>query len=641
MTDDDILSLAKEKFDLAAEHEDEFRKEGLDDLRFARLGEQWPDKVKADREKDFRPCLTINKMPAFIRQVVNDVRQNKPAIVVHPADDNADPETAEIINGLIRNIQVTSDADVATDTAAENAISNGFGYFRINLSEDGQDIAFERIGNPFAVYGDPHSEAADSSDWDCAFVVSMLAKDKFAAKYKDAEQVDWEDDGYLTLQEPWREGERIMIAEYWHREPVTIKTIQLSDGSEVAADTDLLPYLLRGIEPVGEGEQQSHKVTQYILTGAEVLEKNEWPGIYIPIVPVYGDEINVEGKRYFRSLIHNAKDAQRMFNYWRTMATELIALAPKAPFVGEEGAFDVDPRWGSANNATHPYLEYAKGSPMPVRQPFDGVPAGALQEALNASDDMKAIIGMYDASLGARSNETSGVAINARRREGDVSTFHFIDNLSRAIRHAGRILIDLIPKIYNRERVIRVLGEDMKPQNVKIGPQDPMAPPQLPQQDEMGEDIQGQIDRIYDLSAGKYDLVVKAGPSYSTLREETRAEMVEVIRSFPAAASTLGPMILRQSDWPGADDAADKLEQSQGVPPEVEKQMQDLQKQLQQEQSKNADNEIKAQELALRQQELALEARKLDIEELKVRQAPIIQAQRNQPFAGQAATEPF
>jgi hypothetical protein len=641
MNEEEILSLAREKFELAADHERDFRLEGLDDLKFARLGEQWPQKVKEDREKDYRPCLTINKMPAFIRQVVNDVRQNKPAIVVHPADDNADPETAEIINGLIRNIQVTSDADVATDTAAESAISNGFGYFRINLTDDGQDIAFERISNPFAVYGDPHSESADSSDWDCAFVVSMLAKDKFAAKYKDAAQVDWEDDGYLTLQEPWREDERIMVAEYWHREAVTIRTIKLSDGSEIEAeDADLIPYLLRGIQPVGEGELRTHKVTQYILTGAEVLETNDWPGSYIPIVPVYGDEINVEGKRYFRSLIHNAKDAQRMFNYWRTMATELIALAPKAPFIGEEGAFDIDPRWSTANSVTHPFLEYAKGSPMPQRQPFDGVPAGALQEALNASDDMKAIIGMYDASLGARSNETSGVAINARRREGDVSTFHFIDNLSRAIRHAGRILIDLIPKIYNRERVIRVLGEDMKPQNVKIGPQDPMAAPQGEMGEEQGGDIQSQIDRLYDLSAGKYDLVVKAGPNYSTLREETRAEMVEVIRSYPNAAPVLGPMILRQSDWPGADDAADKLEQSQGLPPEVQKQMQDMQQALQKEQAKNADNEIKQQELALRQQELQLEAQKLEIERYKA-QHSVIQAQSIQPFAGQAATEPY
>jgi len=213
----------------------------------------------------------------------------------------------------------------------------------------------------------------------------------------------------------------------------------------------------------------SHKVTQRLLTGAEVLETNDWAGRYIPLVPVYGEEVNVEGKRYLRSLIRDAKDPQRMFNYWRTTTTELVALSPKAPFIGPKGAFQTDQaKWETANTDTHAYIEY-DGNVPPQRQAFAGVPAGALQEALNASDDMKAIIGMYDASLGARSNETSGRAILARQREGDVSTFHFIDNLSRAIEHAGRILIDLIPKVYTGERIVRVLGQDGAAASVQLG----------------------------------------------------------------------------------------------------------------------------------------------------------------------------
>src|SRR6185503_5404552 len=204
---------------------------------------------------------------------------------------------------------------------------------------------------------------------------------------------------------------------------------------------------------------------------AEILKTVDWAGRFIPIVPVYGDEVIDEaGKRWFRSLIRDARSAQEMFNYWRTITTELIALAPKAPWIGEEGAFDADPNWDTANSTSHAKLEYAKGAPPPQRQPFAGVPAGALQEALNANDDMKSIIGIYDASLGARSNETSGRAILARQREGDVSTFHFIDNLSRAIRHGGRILIDLIPKVYSTERIVRILGEDLAPATVRIAP---------------------------------------------------------------------------------------------------------------------------------------------------------------------------
>ncbi len=562
-----IIRLARDMFKRANEREMDTRLEGLDDLRFARLGEQWPLTIRRQREIDGRPCLIINKMPAFIRQVVNDARQNKPAITVNPADDKADPETAEIINGLIRNIQVASDADIATDTAVESAISNGFGYFRINITEDEdelKDIAFDRIVNPFSVFADPHSTAADSSDWNTCLIVTMMTRDEFEERYKDADQIDWDAEGYRGLPSPWIEGDEVMVAEFWHRTDDMQEVCDLSDGTTVLAtwcEENAMYLQMQGVQVVKERKRKTKKVTQYVLTGAEVLETVEWPGKFIPIVPVYGDEINIEGKRVFRSLINQAKDAQRMHNYWRTTATELVALTPKAPFMAEEGSIINPSKWATANQVAHAYLEYKKGSTPPQRQPFSGVPAGVLQEALNSADDMKAIMGIYDASLGARSNETSGVAINARKMEGDVSTFHFIDNLTRSIRHAGRIVIDLIQKVYAVERVVRVLGEDMKPKNVQISPNAPQ------QQEEMGQedsDEDAAMTRVFDLTAGKYDLVVKAGPNYSTLREETRKEIVDIIRAFPAAATVLGPMYLRHSDWPGADEAADKLEQMAG-----------------------------------------------------------------------------
>jgi len=576
--DEKILKLARDIFEQADERENDTRVEALDDLRFARLGEQWPTNIKQARELDGRPCLTINKMPAFIRQVVNDARQNKPSITVNPADNRADPETAEIINGLIRNIQVVSDADIATDTAIESAVSGGFGYFRIDITEDEdgvKDIAFGRIANPFCVYGDPHSEGADSSDWNNCLIVSNMRKSEFENRYKGKEQVDWDATGYTGLPSPWMNGDEIMVAEFWNRVDGTEEVVDLSDGSTVSKEwfeRSQAWLMLQQIAPTGFRQRKTKKVTQYILTGCEVLETVEWPGKYIPIVPVYGDEINVEGKRVFRSLINPAKDAQRMHNYWRTTATELVALAPKAPFIAEEGSLVNPGKWSTANNVAYAFLEHKKGTPQPTRQPFSGVPAGVLQEALNAADDMKAIMGIYDASLGARSNETSGVAINARKMEGDVSTFHFIDNLTRSIRHAGRIVIDLIQKVYDAERVVRVLGEDMKPKNVQLQPG-------AGQQEQTGveqeEGDQAAMTRAFDLTAGKYDLVVKTGPSYTTLREQTRTEIVEIIRAFPAAATILGPMYLRHCDWPGADDAAEKLEQAgkaeqQGQAPQPE-----------------------------------------------------------------------
>jgi hypothetical protein len=248
-----------------------------------------------------------------------------------------------------------------------------------------------------------------------------------------------------------------------------------------------------------------------------------------------------------------------MFNYWRTMTTEMVALSPKTPFIGPKGAFTTDQaKWETANTESHSYIEY-DGSVAPQRQPFAGVPAGALQEALNASDDIKAVIGMYDASLGARSNETSGKAIMARQREGDVSTFHFIDNLARGIEHGGRILIDLIPHVYTGERIVRVLGQDNAATTVQLGKPVPV----------MGQDGQPQMDpntgqplsRIYDLGVGKYDLTVETGPSFTTRREEAAYEMTELMRAFPASAPVIGPRLAKNLDWPEAEEIGQELQQ--------------------------------------------------------------------------------
>ncbi len=557
MSDDEIMSEAKAAFALAADAEAENRREALDDLRFARLGEQWPSSVLRDREQEGRPCLTINRLPAFIRQVVNDARQNKPAIAVHPVDGGADPATAEVFNGLIRHIEQSSDAEVAYDTALDFAVTCGVGYFRINTryaADDGfdQDIAVERVANPFAVYGDPESVAADSADWNVAFVVDSVPAAEFARRWKGAEPASWSGDGAVGAGRG-RDGGRVAVAEYWRRERVMRTILALSDGQVVEealyrAQKPMFDAL--GVSVVGRPrEAASHKVTQRVLSGSGVLETVDWAGRFIPIVPVYGEELMIEGRRRLRGLVRDAKDPQRMFNYWRTTSTELVALAPKTPFIGRVGAFETDaPKWASANVKSHAYIEY-DGPEPPMRQAFAGVPAGALQEAMNASDDMKAIMGLHDASLGARSNETSGRAIMARQREGDVSTFHYIDNLSRAIRHAGRILIDLIPKVYGTARVVRVLGPDGAARSVGVTPGGKADP----------AGALRKVEAIYDLAAGKYDLTVRSGPSFTSRREEAATQMIELIRAYPAAAPVVGDLLARNLDWPGADEIAGRL----------------------------------------------------------------------------------
>ena len=557
MSDKDTIADARERFKLSHDAEAENRQWMLDDLMFARMGEQWPADVIKQRKADGRPCLTINRMPAFARQIVNDARMNKPAIRIRPADSQADPKTAEIFTGLIRNIEQSSNADVAYDTALESAVYTGVGYFRIDTDYAHDDtfdldILIKRVANAFTVYGDPLSQAADASDWRYAFVTEMLPTDDFHSRYgRETQASDWSADGD-DKDQLWSNEDSVRIAEYWEREEYTKPIVALSNGQVISADQykqHQALWLAQGVTVTGERDTRCYRVTQSLMTGSEVLEKNSWPGKYIPIVPVYGDEVNVQGKRYFRSLIRDARDSQMMFNFWRTASTELVALAPKAPFIGPRGAFDGDPKWQSANTKSHPYLEYEGGIP-PQRQPFAGVPAGALQEALNSSDDMKSILGIYDASLGARSNETSGRAIMARQREGDVSTFHFIDNLSRAIKYGGRCLIDLIPAIYNKPRMVRVLGEDGAVRNVNINGQP----------DEYGQ--------VYELARGKYDLVVDTGPSFTSKREEMSQFLLEFMRSAPQAGPLVMDMVAKSMDFPESDKIARRFQSM--LPPQIQ-----------------------------------------------------------------------
>jgi len=563
-----LLSKAKKQFSQAQDAWSENRQAALEDIKFARMGEQWPEEIKRQRELEGRPCLTINRLPTFIRQVVNDARLNSPSIKVHPVDDNSDPETAEVVNGIIRNIEASSNASVAYDHALESAVTCGEGFFRINMDyayDDSflMDLSIERIANPLSVYFDPNSMEVDASDWTYCFVIEEMSHDEFKSSYPNAEISDWDSD---SSHEGWVTEDTVRVAEWWTREEVDTEIFLLSNGMTINQEQyESNPGLFQQFQIVEQRATKTYKVKQRIITSAEVLEETDWPGKFIPIVPCFGDEVIVEGKRHFLSLTRPAMDSQRNFNYWRTAATEKVALATKAPWIGPVGAFDTDAKkWETANQDTHPFIEY--DGPIPPQQtPPSMVDAGSMQEAMNASDDLKSIMGLFNASLGASSAETSGKAILARQREGDVSTFHFIDNLSRAIRYAGRVLLDLIPKVYNQPRVMRVMGYDGTPDSVQVNQE---------------FDVNGMI-RMHDLTVGKYDLVVETGPSFSTQREEAATQMTELLRSFPQAAPIIGDLVAKNLDWPGADEIAKRLkillppqiqqmENMDGLPPEAQ-----------------------------------------------------------------------
>jgi len=585
---DDVLKEAKEFFEAAESAEAENRERWIEDMRFGRMGEQWDPRVVAARQREERPCWTFNMFPAFIRQVTNDARQNKPQIKVYAVDDESDDDTAEILNGLIRSVQVQSNADAAYDTAIDFAASMGVGYFRVNVDYAAydsfdMDITVDRMTNPLAVYGDPTSTAVDSSDWNTCFVTDLLTEKQFEQMFPGKEKIDWDSISSLDKSDTlWFEENAVRIAEFWKRDEIDTEFLMLSDKQvleQSVYEKQRGMFDAEGIMVEATRPGKAYKVKQYKMNGHEILEENDWLGRYIPIIPVYGEEVIIEGDRKFFSLTHFAKDAQRSYNAWRTYTTEVVALAPKAPWVGPAGAFDVDAeRWATANTQNHAYLEYdadavarAGGMP-PQRQPFAGIPAGALQEAMSASGDMKSVIGIHEAGLGEKSNERSGVAIRARQQEGDTSTFHFADNLNRAIQHAGKIIVDLIPKVYTRPRMARILGMDGSAKRV------PLNQEVIPKEDENGE-VQylpaynleempdGVVPRIFDMTTGKYDVVCESGPSYNTKRQEAADQMLELMRGWPEAGRLIGDLLAKNLDWPEADEIKKRLQHL--LPPEL------------------------------------------------------------------------
>lgn len=632
--DDDLHAEGLRIYDIAIDRDAHNRERYADDVRFARLSEQWPEVVRKQREKDGRPCLTINKLPAFIRQVVNDARQNTPQIKFHAVGDGSDQWTAKVLDGLVRNIEVTSNADVAYDTAIENAVTGNVGYWRIATDYAGddsfdQDIRIEAIPNSLSVVPDAYCMESDSANWNDAFVTETYSLDAFRAKWPKADTASFEGDRRGDCAPDWIDGDDIMVAEWWKRREVDKTLLKLSNGEvmyqeQYDAATELLE--VAGITIVDQRPVRAMQVTQHIMNGVEIIETNEWAGKYIPIIPVYGDQVIIDGKRHLKSMIHDSKDAQRSFNFWRSTATEVASMAPKAPWVGPAGSFVSDPNWLTANTVNHPYLEYdvtESGIP-PQRIPFAGPDAGSMQEAMNASDDMKSVMGLFDASLGAQSNETSGRAILARQREGDVSTFNFTDNQNRGIRHTGRIMADLIPRVYSVERIIRVIHEDGSNENVRVNA--PTTPIQAQQQAAQGQQLtpeQQGIVHVYDLTTGKYDVTCESGPSYTTKREEAAAQMTEFMRAVPGAGQVMGDLLAKNLDWPGADEIAERLKlllppQAQGQNPQVmqmQQQLQQLQQALgaaqQQLNDKQADRQLDAAKIQI-------DAHKAETDRLKV-----------------------
>jgi hypothetical protein len=612
MTDEQqtkILKEARDRLKRAMEEDEENRRLALEDLRFIAIeGAQWPDAIRAEREGDGRPCITTNKMPTFIDQVVGDQRMNRPSIKVIPVDDKGDPYIAQILGGWIKNVQQVSKADVAIDHGFEHAVACGYGALRVvteyeNDDSFEQDAVIKKVDNALAVFWGPHSEY-DCSDAKYCFLISDMEREEYKAQYGDgAMPFNQADSQYI---EGWCATDTVRLAEYFVKEPTEKTIYQLADGRVV----DKLDPM--DGKPTKKRKTSGYKIKWYLLSGNKVLDEKEWVGKkYIPVIPIWGKELNVGGKRKIRGLIRNAKDPQRMYNYWSSADTEMVALAPKVPYLATpKQILGHEAQWKEAHRKNYPYLLVNpddKAPGWPHREAPPQVSTAMVAKIQMADQEIRDTMGLQKASLGMQSNERSGKAIMERKKEGDVGTFAFIDNLARSIEHLGRVLVDVAPGVLDTERIVRLGMEDglQKFEGVNV------------------QTEEGGI--LNDLSIGKYDVVVTVGPSFTTQRTEARQSMSEFIQYYPQAAPLIGDLYAKSMDWPGADDMAERLEymlppeikqkkaeerakangqqppappQQQGPPPDptIELKMQELSIQLQQEQVKLQDLQIKLEQ---------------------------------------------
>ncbi len=561
--DKELLRIAKERFDLCVEHESHTRDEELDDLKFM-VGQQWPIEERNERQQNRRPCLTINRLPQFVRQITNENRQNRPSIKINPVDNGATIDTAKVLQGMVRHIENRSHADIAYDNSLGWAAKVGLGYFRLRTDyatpfSFQKEILIEQVKNRFCCYLDPWYQQPDGSDSIFGFITEEMSEYEFKnafPKAKMSEMADWSslgDDSSLFINK-----DSCKVAEYYYKTWEEVDIVQLTSGKVIEKSLLEKVKLPDHERIVKERKSLVPKIKWAKITGFEVLEKADVLGRWIPIIPVIGEEDVVEGKKIVSGIIRHAKDSQRMYNYSKSAQAEIIGLAPKAPFIVAEGQIEgFEKQWETANVKNWAYLQYKlkslAGVPAPPPQRTNWEPP---VQALTASaseniEEMKGTTGLYDDNLGNRSNAQSGVAIQRRTSQGQTSNFHFTDNLSKSMRHAGEIMVNWIPQIYNESQVVRTLGDDGEVTMVQIN--------QVFKENE--------VEKSHFLDLGTYDVTVDTGPSYQTKRQEAVASMIDFTRVAPQFSGGIADLMVGNMDWPMAKECAARIKKM--IPPNI------------------------------------------------------------------------
>lgn len=539
---DDIIKTAQELRKRDEEAWASIYKSAKADLRFQSDEEnsQWDSADVKRRTDTNRPVIQIDQLGQFVHQVANDVRMNTPTINVIPDGDGADIDTAEFMKGKIKAIEYYSNADTAYDTAVTSAIKCSIGFFRVDhdyINDEGfeQELKIKRVVNPFAILLDSTSIEADGSDSMHGSIIEKLAKDKFKARFPGKKAVSFESE----TGEECADGEEVAICEFYKIVDEYKEIGVLEDGNIEDVSPDRAYKNTRKVS--------KRTVKRYTLSGADILEETTFPGKYVPIIPVYGEEAWEDGKRKLHSLIRKSKSAQRMHNYWASLETELLMKQPQAPVMAEEGQIDdYAEDWLDPSKAM--VLRYkgydTKGQKIapPSRLEPPTIPTGIINARRETVDDIKATMGMYNAAIGNRGSATSGKQEIAQQREGDVATYHFGDNLVKSITHCGRILVCAIPEIIDTARVERIIGEEDEPKEVGVN----------------GQTVEGQ-EKSFDLSKGKYGVRVITGAPFTTRRQETVAALTEVFKAAPELYNVMGDLYFKNSDFAGAPAMANRM----------------------------------------------------------------------------------
>ena len=556
---DEFLGRARKRFAAAQEDEKELRRKFAEDLKFASPDgeDQWDSKIREQRRAANRPAMSFPRCHTFVQQVSNEARQKKPTIKFSPRLDQ-DKDTAEILEGLARFIQYDSQAQVAYETAIEYSAGGSFGYYRFLTDyayDEGDELELKVVPvyDPLTVYGILYPACFNRKVF-FAFVVEDVPKDEYKLQYPDSQlaSLDWAE--AEKQSEGWVGSDSVRIAEYWYLDTPAVEDEDAGKGKKTRS---------RKPKPVVKCAK---------INGMEMLEEYDWPGSVIPIIPVLGKQMIIEGKPHLYSVVRPQKSAQQLLNYTKSRIAETLSIAPISPWVMPVGGIPSgqEQNWQNSNTTAnvlfYKVTDDGTGRPVPPpqRQTFEPPIASLSAFVAQEVDDMKATTGIFDASLGNQANETSGKAILARRDQANLTTMHYIDNLARSFKQGGDIIAEVVPKIYDTEREIEILGEDEKQKVVTINKEYEVAP--------------GKV-KHYKVKDAKMSYVVSMGQAFDTKRSESFDTMQQVIQAAPDLIHVIGDIFFRNSDLAGADQIAERLQKM--LPPQLQPQNDELPPQAQ------------------------------------------------------------